>query len=143
VTWVLGYGLTWFAKWCISSVILQRDVIADGLAQAEYRTEGLNAVLGDRIGAVILNLKSMFPKGAMFIIAVLGVIWLIWFFRQHETGKRIMEVLPVLLCAAYPVIWYFVLSRHSEMHYYFTYRSLEVAIFAVLAFGAMCIKRKE
>jgi hypothetical protein len=143
VTWVLGYGLTWFAKWCISSVILKRDVIADGLAQVLYRTEGSDAVPVNRIGAVMLNLTSMFPKGAVFIIGILGVIWLIWFFRQHETGKRIVEVIPVLLCAAYPVIWYFVLANHSELHYYFTFRSLEVSVFAVLAFGAMCIKRKE
>jgi hypothetical protein len=143
VTWVLGYGLTWFAKWGISSVILKRNVIADGLSQVLFRTEGNDETPVDRVGAVIWNLKSMFPKGALLIIGALGVIWLIWFFRHHETGKRIIEMIPVLLCAAYPVVWYFVLANHSEVHFFFTYRSLEVSVFAVLAFGAMCIKRKE
>jgi hypothetical protein len=117
-------------------------VIADGLEQVLFRTEGSDELPVNRVGAVILNLKVMFPKGALLMIGMIGVIWLIWFFRHHETGKRIIEVIPVLLCAAYPVIWYFVLANHSEIHYYFTYRSLEVSVFAVLAFAGMCIKRK-
>jgi hypothetical protein len=142
VTWVMGYGLTWFAKWCISSVILRRNVIADGFEQVLFRTEGSDELPVDRIGAVILNLKRMFPKGALLLMGTLGVIWLICFFRRHEKGKRIIEISPVLLLAVYPVIWYFVLANHSEIHDFFTYRSLVVSVFAVLAFGAMCIKTK-
>ena len=69
--------------------------------------------------------------------------------KQRETGfpwccegkKTIVGYLPVLLVAAYPFIWYLVLSNHSQIHSYFTYRTLETSVFAVLAFMAVCVRK--
>lgn len=143
VAWTLGYGLTWFAKWCIGSVILGRNVIKEGMESVLFRTEGSAEFPIDRIGTVIQNLKIMFPKGAVLILGLLCVVWIIHLLRRHETWKRMAECIPVLLCAVFPLIWYCVLANHSQIHSYFTYRSLEVSVFAILAFGTMCIRKKE
>ncbi len=62
---------------------------------------------------------------------------------RREDKNTIVESLPVLLVAAYPFIWYLVLSNHSQIHSYFTYRTLETSVFAVLSFMAVCARKRK
>lgn len=40
VFWTIGYGLTWFTKWLLATIILRKNVIHDALTQILFRTEG-------------------------------------------------------------------------------------------------------
>lgn len=163
VAWVAGYGFTWLAKWCIASVFLRRNVIADALDTILFRTAGNEEYPTDRLGTIRVNLGYMLPKGAVAVLGVLAVCWvgilvLARIRRQSrrsgtgkmreyvisiscEDKKTIAAYLPVLLTAVYPFVWYLVLSNHSQIHSYFTYRTLETSIFAVLAFMAVCVRK--
>ena len=163
VAWVAGYGFTWLAKWCIASVFLRRNVIADALDTILFRTAGNEEYPTNRLGTIRVNLGYMLPKGAVAVLGVLAVCWvgiLVLARIRRKSGrpgaggmgehvmcvscadkKEIAAYLPVLLTAVYPFVWYLVLSNHSQIHSYFTYRTLETSIFAVLAFMAVCVRK--
>ena len=143
VLWVLGYGGTWLAKWCVSSVLLKRNVIKDAIETIIYRTEGAADEVINRFDVLQRNLSTMFPKGAIAVAAALFVMWIFLLVKKHQSLQQIKNAAPVVLLAGYPVVWYFVLANHSQIHSYFTYRTLEITIFAVLAFMAACIKEKS
>jgi hypothetical protein len=139
VAWVLGYGLTWAFKWVIGSVILRKNVIADALDTIFYRTgtDGIDSL--GRGDALLLNLEKMFPKGAIAVLALLALIWLIFIVLKRVDLGSAKKLWPVLIIAAYPFVWLMVLANHSQIHAYFTYRTLEPLLFAVFAFFASMI----
>jgi hypothetical protein len=136
---VLGYGLTWAFKWVIGSVILGRNVIADAIGTIFYRTGADGIEASGRGEALLLNLEKMFPKGAIAVLALLALIWLIFVVLKRVDLGSVKKVWPVLIIAAYPFVWLMVLANHSQIHAYFTYRTLEPLLFAVFAFFASMI----
>ena len=60
------------------------------------------------------------------------IIWFILFIVNRR--KNVIDILPILVISIYPILWYIVLANHSYMHFWFTYRSLGVTVFAVLSF---------
>lgn len=142
--WVCGYGFTWLAKWCVASVILQRNMIADAFTTILFRTVGNEEYPTNRIEMLRQNLGYMLPKGGRLVLGIIVLCWLVLLLkRRYESREKLVAYLPVLICAVYPFLWYLVLANHSQIHSYFTYRTLETSIFAVLAFMAVSIKDKK
>ena len=48
----------------------------------------------------------------------------------------------MLLVASYPYVWFLVLSNHSQIHFWYTYRAQLVALFGVLMFVTGILKYK-
>lgn len=139
--WAAGYGGTWLAKWCIASVVLQKNVLADAMENILYRTGG-DAQTG-RLAAIGENLVMMFPKPAVVVVLAVALVWLVLMKRGHAPASFVKKMLPLLCVACYPFVWYLVLSNHSQVHDYFTYRTLEVTVFAAVAFLSMCVRWRE
>ncbi|MFR2300336.1 MAG: hypothetical protein ACLS6P_08785, partial [Clostridium paraputrificum] len=53
-------------------------------------------------------------------------------FKRIRFKYRINKI-PILLVAAYPIIWFIVLSNHSDIHYWFTYRSLMISLYSIIS----------
>ena len=77
----------------------------------------------------------------VIVIAVIALILLIW--KKAKDMKTILAYLPMLLVAAYPYIWYLVMSNHSQIHYWYTYRNQVLTLFAGLIFLASILKSKN
>lgn len=135
--WGFGYFGMWIGKWLLGSLVLHRNVLADALEQARFRTSAETGQEMITRGAVIVrNLQTGF--GGWEWLAVMGLIAivLIGIFRTKGNLKAfILQSVPYVLVAGMPIAWYIVLSNHSFIHHWFTYRGLAVSVFALLAMG--------
>ncbi|MDO5141102.1 MAG: hypothetical protein Q4D40_06485 [Eubacteriales bacterium] len=146
VLWALGYAGMWISKWLISSVILGRNIVADGLASVMTRSSA--DAMGSSISrtmAVMNNLMTGFTNGAgVYYIAAIavGLAAGIWQWRKDIKGL-LANAAVMLLIAAMPFVWFMVLANHSYLHGYFTYRILGITCAAMLAVGIKVNTKKE
>lgn len=150
ISWGVGYALTWIAKWGITTVVLGVRYFIRNLSVIEYRLNGSEEEPLDRIGTLQKNLKAWLNirdngmiswSKVVIVIAVIALILLIW--KKAKDMKTILAYLPMLLVAAYPYIWYLVMSNHSQIHYWYTYRNQVLTLFAGLIFLASILKSKN
>lgn len=134
--WGLGYALTWFSKWIIGTLILKQNVLKDAFNNILFRTEGNEKYPLDRANMFHLNLTTMFNKFNISLLAlfILFTICIIIIKRKDLSNKINMNSIVIIPIISFPYIWYGVLANHSQIHYWFTYRSQIIAVFALLAF---------
>lgn len=147
--WGLGYALTWIAKWGITTVVLGVRYFWRTMSVVQYRLEGSEDEPLDRIGTIRKNLKAWLNvqdegliswSKVVLLILIIAVILMIW--KKLKDRKTISAYLPILFVAAYPYIWYLVMSNHSQIHYWYTYRAQLVALFGVLIFISGILKEE-
>lgn len=141
--WGVGYLGNWAAKWGLASIVLRRNVIADGLSQGFSRVGGVEDQTSIP-GAIAYNLFAIIPPGIegkdlkWFVVfcALVLIILFALFFRLKASKKTIVNQIPLLVMICYPYMWYIVMSNHSQIHYIFTYRIQIIAIWAgLMAYG--------
>ncbi len=141
VCWGIGYAGAWAFKWGISSLVLGRNMFSPALSQILYRS-------GNDFGhleTIRLNFITMFNLPMVFVLAVLAfaAITLILIKKAHFVCQK-WSMLPYLILAAFPFIWYYAFANHSFVHHWFTYRELSIAVFAgTLVVANSITKRKE
>ena len=150
LSWFFGYALTWISKWLLSAAILGVRYFWRTMSVVQYRLEGSEEEPLDRIGTIQRNLKAWlnvqdggvisWSKIALLILIV-AVVLIIW--RKLKDWKAVGAYLPILFVAAYPYIWYLVMSNHSQIHYWYTYRAQLVALFAGLVFLAAILRERK
>lgn len=150
VSWGCGYALTWIAKWGITVIVLGAKYFWRTMDVVQYRLEGSEEEPLDRIGTIRKNLKAWMnvqDEGVIswskivLLILIVALILVIW--KKLKDMKTICSYVPILFVAAYPYIWYLVMSNHSQIHYWYTYRSQLVALFGVFVFIASILKEKD
>lgn len=150
LSWFFGYAMTWISKWLLSAAILGVRYFWRTMSVVQYRLEGSEEEPLDRIGTIQRNLKAWlnvqdggvisWSKIALLILIV-AVVLIIW--RKLKDWKTVSAYLPILFVAAYPYIWYLVMSNHSQIHYWYTYRAQLVALFAGLVFLAAILRERK
>ena len=150
LSWFFGYALTWISKWLLSAAILGVRYFWRTMSVVQYRLEGSEEEPLDRIGTIQRNLKAWlnvqdggvisWSKIALLILIV-AVVLIIW--RKLKDWKAVGAYLPILFVAAYPYIWYLVMSNHSQIHYWYTYRAQLAALFAGLVFLAAILRERK
>jgi hypothetical protein len=118
--WGLGFALTFFMKWVLASLILGQNVLADAYEVSLYRMDTEDYTRWD---ALSRNFK-MIPLW-MIIVAV-AVLIVIDVVRHKRLNCK--KALAYLLVGVMPLVWYLLLSNHSYIHWWFTYRLLAITI---------------
>lgn len=145
VTWCVGYFGCWFTKWVIASPVVGYNVILDGLSTGIRRTvsvyhmETLDYDTGI-VRAIAMNLFSILPPGITssdwrwFSIVVLVIILVLAaiFIKYHVDKKNMKPLLPFVMIAFYPFVWFMVLSNLTSIHFPFTYRILLISLLGFL-----------
>ncbi len=127
--WTVGYSGMWILKWCLATVVLHQNIFENALNHARYRTaQTINDVYHSRVEVLIVNLRVMLKKPYFFGILVSSLYCV----KQALPVKRIKpdQILPYLLVLLMPFAWYMVMFNHSWIHYWFTYRTLCISVFA-------------
>ncbi len=141
VSWGLGYALTWVAKWGITVVVLGVRYFWRTMSVIQYRLQGSEEEPLDRIGTIQRNLKAWMNvqdagiiswSRVVLVILVMALLLTVW--KKLKDWQTISAYLPILFTASYPYIWYLVMSNHSQIHYWYTYRAQLVAMFGGLIF---------
>ena len=149
-SWGFGYALTWVAKWILAAGILGVRYFWRSLSTAKYRMLGNEEEPIDRIGTIRKNLKAWmnvqdeglitWSKVALLILVIAVILVIV---KKLMDKRTVCACLPMLLLASYPYLWFLVLSNHSQIHFWYTYRAQLVALFGILMFLAGILKKKE
>ncbi|WP_165004401.1 MULTISPECIES: hypothetical protein [unclassified Enterococcus] len=143
IFWGLGYGLTWVAKWCISSIILRKNIIKDAINQIIFRTEGNDDYPLHRLEMLKNNFKLMYPKVTILILVITCLFFIYIAYRKRNNWHPFHFLVLFVLAAVTPYIWYNILANHSQIHYWFTYRTQIITSFAILSAFAFLIPPEE
>ena len=136
----------------VASKVLGINVVRDAVATAGVRT-GAAGSSRPVVEAIVLNTRMMFPllSGvgstrsligvvvAVLLLLLMAAIGLIPAMRSHfqraeaPATQAIRRRAPLLVLALLPYGWLVVLSQHSAIHAWFTYRMLAITLFVVIA----------
>lgn len=139
LTWGTGYGLTWFTKWCLASLILRQNVIKDAFTQILFRTGGNDKYPLHRLDMLKENFLTMYPKISLLIIILCCFFFLGIAYHKNRLHSSKSTIMVLLLIAFSPYIWYNILASHSQIHFWFTYRLQMVTSLGILASFAYLI----
>ena len=155
--WGISYGGMFALKWGISAVILGKEEFVEALFSAGERLvgsislEGIHAVqqgsdltlkmgLGEQMmGALLYNLGCLFPfrermEGGKVLVLCISVVlfcvFLIYLFRDKEFSPHLCSLFLLLSGVVY--LHCLILSNHSYLHYFFTYRAQLTGVTALL-----------
>jgi len=150
ISWFFGYALTWIAKWAIATAVFGAKVFWRTMSVIQFRLEGDEETPLDRIGTIRKNLKAWmnvqdggiitWSKVVLLILLIAVVLILV---KKLKDLHTIGAYLPILFVASYPYIWYLVMSNHSQIHFWFTYRAQLVTLFGILLFLSAILKEKK
>ena len=139
--WGFGYTFTWVFKWLLAGLLTGSDAIAESLSVAAFRISGQMGP--EHIGplsAITRNISVFAYKGLLLGLLLLFAAML-WLLRRRGRQSRCMsDTLGLLGCALMPFIWYALLSNHSHIHAFFTYRELSITVFALFALLMLPLK---
>lgn len=150
LSWFLGYALPWISKWLLSAAILGVRYFWRTMSVVQYRLEGSEEEPLDRIGTIERNIKAWLnvqdggvisSSKIVILLLLVAVVLILW--KKLKDWKTIGAYLPILFVASYPYIWYWVMSNHSQIHYWYTYRAQLVALFAGLVFLAAILRERK
>lgn len=123
IIWGIGYALICISKWVIVDLIYNRGVIYTSIEQFLYRsnksTYTLYYILGKNISYV-----------NVILLMIITMIYIFFMLNKNITLK-FKQSIPYFIVAIMPIAWYIILSQHSGLHCFFTYRLLAVSIFAL------------
>lgn len=146
-SWLVGYAGFWFSKWIIATVVLNKNIMSDGLNSVLYRTSGNGYTETGLTGwnganAIARNLAELNTTLTIAVILLcLGMIVLTGLI-QHKSLVKDSRVFFILLTGAYPFFWYLIVTNHSIIHPLMSYRLLAISILALTTALAVSLQNR-
>lgn len=143
---LLGLGWMWAAKWFLVGLVVgMGDVFDNVRSQVEFRTTGeWEFVDGSPLAGPRSNLDAWWdqpltPAVVGGIAVVLGVLMVRG--RRPRSWRSLAISVAVLI--AIVLGWYALLSNHSQIHFWFTFRSLAILLGAVACLVASSLVKPD
>jgi hypothetical protein len=142
--WPIAFGFTWVSRWAIGALGQGLSVFSRVQEVSQFRLDGGD--VSKTFGAgVVANWEfwteaSVTAVPVAIAVGVLTVVLLAVTVKRHGLAGLLAFAaigLPVLVVPA----WYCVLSNHSQIHAFFTYRSLPAAFGVVLLAAVVAARR--
>ena len=133
VSWVAGYGGMWASKWLVAGIFTGKNVLSNALHSAEVRSS-LTGETGKVIhyGDVLLRLRYTCNSTVVKILLIIALlIAIILLLKKYKPD--FVRLSGLFLISLFPFMWFAVLSNHTYVHYWFTYRTLSIALYCLLA----------
>lgn len=131
IAWIIGYAGMWSGKWLIGSVLTGENFFQSALARANEYSDWENVTLPELVWR---NVRVL-VKWPIIIAGTEIILWkgknILKAVKEYQTFLKGM--IPFVIIAIAPFVWYVAAGMHSYIHYWFTYRELCVSVFAVLA----------
>ncbi len=142
--WGFGYAATWAVKWIIAGIAFGGDVfsyVTDkflfyGAQNEKYPTSYEQSYIYDVLKN---NAVLYFNQTAVAFYSIVSAVFLGLSLVFRKTKKQLVSQLPLIFIALYPFVWYFIGDNHSNIHSFFTFRTMSVFGFAFLSFLAFCV----
>ena len=140
IMWTIGYGLLFFTKWVIASIILHKDAISLAINKILFRVNGSEAYPVKRIDVLKQNFDFFFVPTAKELLTIIFVIWAILFVLTKKKIKDCSIIITLICIAIVPYVWYITFAGHSSIHSWFTNKIQAMTIFAILSAMSECIQ---
>ena len=127
-----GYSLMFGLKWILAYFVVGPDTIRVMKEHLLLRfSSGVEEKDISRVGAVLRNVRALgdSPYVEMFLAACVFVA-LVVLLRHSKRRVDSWKIISMALIMISPAIWWLIFANHSYLHYFFTYRSLAVEVFA-------------
>lgn len=140
ILWVTGYGAMWASKWILGTLVTGNNVLTSAVDAMKFRTSnGYDDVVFNVLDVIKTNLnRADFP--VEIIILLFAVCIIVGLIKKIKVSFRII---PMLCIAILPFIWYAVLSNHSWIHPWMTYRELAIFVYALMTVGMMFVYKND
>lgn len=129
ILWLVGYGLTWLAKWVFVDIFYQRGIISQAINQIFIRSTDADLTLKEVFTRVYIFLS---PTVIIISLISFGIIGLIQLYRNRKNTKsfktNVKLIIPFCISALIPFIWCFAIRNHAFLHPFFTYRLFSISI---------------
>ena len=145
IAWGVSYGMTFVMKWILVSVIMGENRFFASLGSAKERMNGVvmlnmdSNIFTQILTAPAANLSILFGGteridhlsviAGILLVLVFAVIS-IWYIVKTKGEKRAVTIVLCFL-GSMILVRYMVLSNHSYLHAFFTYRGLISMIMAL------------
>ena len=138
----LSYGGMFLMKWLLASLVTESNEFSLAVESAQIRVAGESKEMSENIllrilSAVLANLTTLFGGSARAelkrVILCLGALCAVFGSLHYLFGKRQRGVWLILALGAVVFVRYMVLSNHSYLHGFFTYRALIAPVTAVIS----------
>lgn len=140
--WLFGYVGMWAFKWILAEALTDEHVISDAISQVVHRTVGESDMVGRKanaLTAIAANLSCYTNVVFLVLILICFIVFICYMSRKQTIvveGKSIAKRNVHLLWIAFiPFVWYALTASHSFDHSSYTYRSIMVTVFALLAYA--------
>lgn len=137
-SWGIGYVGMWFGKWVCGSILLKENIINDALKQILNRT-ALESSQGEftrwEVISKNLDIFNELPLKLLLVSFILMYIIRI-IYLSFKLKKVVIKNGYLLLFSVAPLIWYCVLTNHSYVHFWFTFRTLSISVFSIFTFAS-------
>ncbi len=138
ICWALGYAGMWVLKWIIASLVTGQNIFTDALNQLRARTSDVAQDEVTHVAYTECAIRNAvwFLRTPASILAVCYCIWNCLPFSRRSTGKDnrnedcSVRILPYLLIAVAPFVWFALTINHSYIHIFFVNKTLAVSFFA-------------
>lgn len=148
VVWPVAFAFTWVSRWVIAAIFLGGDYVADNvLSISKFRINGAYESVDQTPGAgVVVNVAEWLSTPAtawptLVIGLTVAVGALVLAGRRHgAAGLRAAGVLS--LPALVVPFWLAALNNHSQIHAFFVYRTVPVALGVVVAACVLAAARR-
>lgn len=134
ILWGVGYGLTWLTKWILVDCFFDRNLLSVAINQVLYRSvSDSNINTYNMFNVTNENFEYIIVPLFISILSTCFVINIKLLFGKHlqiqkqNVEKVLTRILPYVLLATVPFMWYALLQNHSYYHAFFTYRNLIIA----------------
>ena len=142
--WGLCYALTFAVKWTAASLVTGSNAWSVAITSVTERLGHKAELYGDRPTSVLsslgANLSMLFgskmrvdaSRTVLGLALALTVLLSVWYLLRADKKQPVAAGF-LLGLGALVLLRYLVLSNHSYLHCFFTYRALVTPIFALLA----------
>ncbi|MDD6191550.1 MAG: hypothetical protein PUB24_00520, partial [Lachnospiraceae bacterium] len=133
-------------KWVLGTLFTGQNLFLDA-------KEGITLRAGNEFQGVVLNekavldvMKEYFQGQAIVYLIPLFILCLcVWIIKTkgYKDKRNWMAVMVLLVISIYPFMWYYISKNHSYQHAFFTYRSMSVFVFGIVAALVPCIGKHQ
>ncbi|MBR4774289.1 MAG: hypothetical protein IK010_07670 [Bacteroidales bacterium] len=122
--WLIGYVLTWLAKWGVASLLTDRNIFVDAYGEASRWNNNSGFYIFEAMGACLGRLRWIYIIIPLSVLLVLAVL------HPRKRGWSMVVQYAVVLLV--PFVYYCLMARPAWHHSWFNYRALATAVAALL-----------
>ncbi len=134
--WMIGFAFTWGSKWLLAMATLgSENVYSTVKTQIAFRLSGEYVSVYPEMGTAIeRNLVHWLdrPLGTVVVFAGFCAIAVMVFKGLRSKNLQLSSLIILLSPMLIPLVWFEVLSNHSQIHFSITYKSLGLTLGIVL-----------